>query len=98
KHFNKNFCTEIAIWDYLFGTAYKKYDEYPEATGVADFATALEEGRSPAALLRVWLALNLHPFRMIGRSISGRWRAFARSRRALRTESPSREARPEPPA
>jgi sterol desaturase/sphingolipid hydroxylase (fatty acid hydroxylase superfamily) len=34
-HFDKNFGVTLSIWDHLFGTQYRNYDEYPE-TGVPD--------------------------------------------------------------
>ncbi len=35
RHWDKNFGVVFTIWDRIFGTLYKNYDEYPE-TGVAD--------------------------------------------------------------
>lgn len=72
KHYDKNFCTEIALWDYLFGTAYDVHDEYPEVTGLVDFEVPAEVSRSPRAILRTWLLLNAYPFRRIARSVRAR--------------------------
>ena len=35
RHYDANFGATLSIWDYLFGTQHRKYDEYPE-TGVSD--------------------------------------------------------------
>ena len=35
RHFDTNFGVTLSIWDHLFGTQYRHYDEYPE-TGVPD--------------------------------------------------------------
>ena len=35
EHRDKNFGAIFSLWDQLFGTQYRKYDEYPE-TGIDD--------------------------------------------------------------
>lgn len=66
EHADKNFGTLLTIWDRVFGTLYKNYDEYPE-TGLADEAFPFE--RSPRSSLKTWFAQFIYPFRMIlGRS------------------------------
>jgi sterol desaturase/sphingolipid hydroxylase (fatty acid hydroxylase superfamily) len=69
RHYNKNFTTEITLWDHVFRTAYTKFDEYPEATGISGFPIPEPQGHSPLMLLRQWWALTVYPFRAIGRDV-----------------------------
>lgn len=41
EHFDKNFGLTFSIWDHLFGTQYRNYDEYPE-TGIASKDSPIE--------------------------------------------------------
>jgi len=64
KHWDKNFGVIFSFWDYLFGTQYKNYREYPN-TGIDD------ECFPVATHLRFWhlpcnyLQQMIHPFRSI---------------------------------
>lgn len=91
RHFDRNFGVSLSIWDHLFGTQWRNYDEYPE-TGVPDRAYPLE-GRSGAALPIVFLAQLAYPFVMAWRECTS---PIAGSRGAvsatpLRSESRSVE-------
>ena len=67
EHRDKNFGAIFSIWDHLFGTQYRKYDEYPE-TGLEDpgYLHETESGwRRTARMLVVQLVC---PFEMAFRS------------------------------
>lgn len=55
RHQDKNFGLTFSIWDHLFGTQHRGYDEYPE-TGV--------RGAEPTTLV----AQLLYPFKQVARS------------------------------
>jgi sterol desaturase/sphingolipid hydroxylase (fatty acid hydroxylase superfamily) len=64
RHFDKNFGLYLSVWDHLFGTQHRVYDEYPE-TGIPDRRFPLvTSGRAPA-LLRTWVAQVVYPFRRL---------------------------------
>jgi sterol desaturase/sphingolipid hydroxylase (fatty acid hydroxylase superfamily) len=86
RHFDKNFGTQLAVWDYLFGTAWRRYDEYP-ASGVAGFPVPEETSRTPWGLARTWLALTVYPFRRIGGSIRARFARTSAVQGPARTET-----------
>ena len=69
KHRDKNFGAIFSIWDHLFGTQYRNYEEYPE-TGLDDprFLDETESGwrRSP----RTFVVQLVSPFEMAFRSIT----------------------------
>ena len=64
-HFDKNFGLHLSIWDHLFGTQHRGYDEYP-ATGVPDPAFPVLDSLSTRAVLRCWAAQVAYPFRRRG--------------------------------
>jgi len=43
RHFNKNYGVLFSIWDHLFGTQYRHYEEYPAKTGIADESFPTEQ-------------------------------------------------------
>jgi hypothetical protein len=59
RHRDRNFGVLFSVWDQLFGTQYRGFDEYPE-TGVSDptFPYRTAE-RGPVATIA---AQHLHPF------------------------------------
>jgi sterol desaturase/sphingolipid hydroxylase (fatty acid hydroxylase superfamily) len=68
EHRDKNFGAIFSIWDHLFGTQYRKYDEYPE-TGIDDpfFPHESESGwHKPLGSLTLQL---IYPFRQAYRSV-----------------------------
>lgn len=66
EHRDKNYGLTFSIWDYLFGTQYKGYDEYPD-TGIEEHLFPFEQGRSKWDILGVLLEQLLYPFRAIAR-------------------------------
>ncbi len=75
RHRDRNFGALFSIWDHLFGTQHRDYDEYPD-TGIPDRAFPLEENRRGLALLTSPLAQLLYPFRVTGARLWG-WRRSA---------------------
>ncbi len=67
EHADKNFGALLTIWDRVFGTLHKNYDEYPE-TGIADEEFPSEY--APRSVLNTWFAQFAYPFRMIFRRSS----------------------------
>ena len=53
RHWDCNYGGLLSIWDHLFGTQYRGYDEYP-ATGVQGSGLPLETSARPLALLRTY--------------------------------------------
>jgi sterol desaturase/sphingolipid hydroxylase (fatty acid hydroxylase superfamily) len=68
RHQNKNFGSLFSIWDFIFGTQYRKWDEYPE-TGILDSAFPHETHGDLASLLLMPLTQMLYPLHQIGRSV-----------------------------
>lgn len=66
RHQDKNFGVLFSVWDYLFGTQYKKYDEYPE-TGIQDTNFPHEVSANGLSLLWTPIAQHLYPFKVIAR-------------------------------
>jgi sterol desaturase/sphingolipid hydroxylase (fatty acid hydroxylase superfamily) len=60
-HYDTNYGTVFAFWDYLFGTRHPARTSYPE-TGIADAAFPEERGVNPLALVRTWAAQTAYPF------------------------------------
>jgi sterol desaturase/sphingolipid hydroxylase (fatty acid hydroxylase superfamily) len=67
RHFDKNFGDRLTIWDFLFGTMYPHFDEYPD-TGLADYPVD-ETICRPVALVRTLIGHAVYPFVMIYRSL-----------------------------
>ncbi|HEX4966801.1 MAG TPA: sterol desaturase family protein [Thermoanaerobaculia bacterium] len=68
QHHDRNFGLMFSIWDHLFGTQYRGYDEYP-ATGIEEEAFPYElEGGRLAWLQRLFSQL-IYPFEAIGRHV-----------------------------
>ena len=62
RHFDRNFGERLTLWDWLFGTMWLGFDDYP-ATGVKGFPIPKESDMTPWGLLRSWWRLTLYPFR-----------------------------------
>jgi sterol desaturase/sphingolipid hydroxylase (fatty acid hydroxylase superfamily) len=62
RHFDKNFGERLTLWDWLFGTMWPHFEDYP-ATGVKNFPIPREADRSPMGLLKSWWGLTFYPFR-----------------------------------
>lgn len=66
RHFDKNFGLTFSIWDYLFGTQYRRYDEYPD-TGIDDDSFPYEQGEVRLSMLGTLTSQFLYPFRALFR-------------------------------
>lgn len=66
RHHDKNFGLTFSLWDQLFGTQYRGYDEYPE-TGINDHAFPHEQAADGGRLTTLIEQL-VYPFRAIARS------------------------------
>lgn len=66
EHLDSNFGVNLSIWDHLFGTQYRNYDEYP-VTGIEDEAFPHEQSRRPGALAATLVDQFLYPFRLLRR-------------------------------
>lgn len=62
RHADTNFGAMLSIWDRLFGTQYRGYDEYP-ATGLGDERVADEPAAGWGNALRAFGAQMLYPWR-----------------------------------
>lgn len=71
QHFDTNFGLTFSVWDHLFGTQYRGYDEYP-ATGIDDerFPFEQAEGARLGAVGRLFSQL-MYPFEAIARQAKG---------------------------
>lgn len=67
EHQDKNFGLTFSIWDQLFGTQYRGWEEYPE-TGIEDEDFPLEQGRGFVGALLVTFRQLIYPFQSIRRS------------------------------
>jgi len=66
RHFDTNYGLTFSIWDHLFGTQYRVYDEYPE-TGIPEEAFPVEQEAGARSGPRVLLDQLLYPFRALSR-------------------------------
>lgn len=66
RHQDTNFGLTFSLWDYLFGTQYRGYDEYPE-TGIQDADFPAEQGELKLAGAGNVLAQLFYPFRALAR-------------------------------
>ena len=64
RHRDTNFGSLFSIWDYLFGTQYRRYDEYPD-TGIEDAAFPVERSTRIRDLLLTPMVQMAYPFRRI---------------------------------
>jgi sterol desaturase/sphingolipid hydroxylase (fatty acid hydroxylase superfamily) len=63
-HQDKNFGILFTVWDRMFGTMNRNYDEYP-ATGVAGLEFPPPRRLAPNAWAADFFRMFLHPFRML---------------------------------
>lgn len=66
EHHDRNFGLTFSVWDHLFGTQHRRYDEYPE-TGINDLDFPCEQDRFELAGLSNLLGQLLYPFRSLAR-------------------------------
>jgi sterol desaturase/sphingolipid hydroxylase (fatty acid hydroxylase superfamily) len=69
-HQGKNFGAIFSIWDYLFGTQYRKYEEYPE-TGLETPGSLHETELSWRRSARTFVIQLVYPFQMAFMSKTG---------------------------
>jgi sterol desaturase/sphingolipid hydroxylase (fatty acid hydroxylase superfamily) len=70
EHFNSNYATIFAFWDYLFGTRHHDRDTYP-ATGIDDPTFPHPVKADPLSLVSVWARQSIHPFALAARGVRG---------------------------
>ncbi len=70
SHYNSNFGIILTIWDRIFGTAYRSYDEYPSMTGPGDSAFPVEQEKPAREWAQVYAAQLVYPFVKVVRSAS----------------------------
>ena len=71
RHRDKNLGILLSIWDYLFGTQYRKYDEYPD-TGIDDEKFPHETEATGLSLMIMPIKQHLYPFEAILRNFRKR--------------------------
>ena len=64
RHRDKNFGSILSIWDYLFGTQHRGYEEYPE-TGIDDHQFPHEASFKGISLIVTPLKQLIYPFQLI---------------------------------
>lgn len=69
EHRDKNFGAIFSIWDHLFGTQYRKYDEYPE-TGIDDDTFPHETEFTCRGTIRTLFLQLVYPFQLAFRSLN----------------------------
>jgi sterol desaturase/sphingolipid hydroxylase (fatty acid hydroxylase superfamily) len=67
EHFGRNFGVSLSLWDQLFGTQYRRYDEYPE-TGVPYTDFPFEKSGRRFGVIFYLAAQFAYPFQQIWRS------------------------------
>jgi len=68
RHADRNFAAMFSVWDYLFGTQYHSYDEYPD-TGIRDPTFSFEQDYTWRGSLRCFWDQLLYPSRAAWRSL-----------------------------
>jgi hypothetical protein len=76
-HFNCNYGATLSIWDYLFGTQFRRYDLYPE-TGIDDEKFPADTAQSVSSVLATPVRQLLYPFQQLWKSAG--WSSKARYR------------------
>ena len=66
RHHDTNFGLTFSIWDHLFGTQWRNYDEYPE-TGIEDHDFPFEQGTGVFGVVSRLVGQLVYPFRKIAR-------------------------------
>lgn len=66
RHHDTNFGLTFSIWDHLFRTQHRNYDEYPE-TGINDLDFPFEQDRKGFAGLNTLLSQLVYPFQAVAR-------------------------------
>lgn len=71
EHQDTNFGAIFSIWDHIFGTQYRKYDEYPE-TGIDDPSFPYESDSTWQTRVGSLFLQLIYPFRLAFRSLMPR--------------------------
>jgi len=71
RHRDKNFGTIFSIWDYMFRTQYRRYDEYPE-TGLEDTSFPHDQYNHWVDFLLTPLKQMIYPFVALSRYFTRR--------------------------
>lgn len=83
RHAHKNFGAMLSVWDYLFGTQYRRYDEYPD-TGIVDGRFAFEQDCRARGALRCFWEQLVYPLQALrssdARAVPPQRSALARQR------------------
>jgi sterol desaturase/sphingolipid hydroxylase (fatty acid hydroxylase superfamily) len=79
RHRDRNFAVHFPLWDFLLGTQWTGWRDYPDTGVDGDFP--VEEGYG--GLVRTAWRQFAHPFRRVGRRVAGRRAALAPTRAAL---------------
>lgn len=61
KHHDRNFGLTFSLWDHIFGTQYRNYDEYP-ATGINDLDFPFDQEKARFSIVGRLFAQLLYPF------------------------------------
>src|SRR5262249_44275263 len=64
QHFDRNYGGFFSFWDYLFGTQYREYGEYPD-TGILDENFPHEVSYGAWSLILTPLTQTLYPFKKL---------------------------------
>lgn len=70
QHHDKNFGTLFSLWDFLWGTQYRDFHDYP-ATGIDDPDFPLEHKTHVWGLLQTYWAQTCYPFQQVYRQLMG---------------------------
>jgi len=70
EHFNHNYGTLFAWWDYLLGTRYHDRDVYP-ATGIDDPFFPHHSRANPLSLAHLWARQSIYPFKLAVHHVNG---------------------------
>lgn len=68
RHHDTNFGLTFSLWDHLFGTQWRNYDEYPE-TGIEDDDFPCEQGTGVFGVFSRLVGQLVYPFRAIARHL-----------------------------
>lgn len=68
RHHDTNFGLTFSLWDHLFGTQWRDYDEYPE-TGIDDDDFPFEQGTGVFGVFSRMVGQLVYPFRAIARHL-----------------------------
>ena len=71
EHYDKNFGVILAVWDQMFGTQWRGWDDYPE-TGIPDQGFPHEQGKPRVGAVWHYFEQLVYPFRAAWKGLTGR--------------------------